>query len=226
MRWTPIDVQFTVVQLTKTRRVGPPRTVFCSPLQDAPDIYPASNLRRYIEMTTPHVNNMKTPKPVFITSRKPFRRARPATLGHWIKDSLSSAGVDTGRFTAHSTRSASTSQAKMKGVPVTDILKVANWTSRSTFERLFHCPSDSSAFTRTVLQSSNNFRYITCFKRSTSKHCTLYLEPPRYNLQIPQGQNLHREDGLYEEVKDTRYSGLPSPCLLFYYKYPPSFSLQ
>ena len=127
-------------------------------------------------MTTPHVNYMKIPKPVFITSRKPFRRARPATLGHWIKDSLSSAGVDTGRFTAHSTRSASTSQAKMKGVPVTDILKVANWTSRSTFVRFYHRPSDSSAFTRAVLQSSKNFRYITCFKCTTGKHCTLQPE--------------------------------------------------
>ena len=132
-----------------------------------------------IEITTPHVNNMKSPKPVFITSRKPFRRAHPATLGHCIKDSLRSAGVDTERFSAHSTRGASTSHAKMKGVPVNDILKVANWSSRNTFERFYHRPSDSSAFTRAVLQSSKNLRYITCF------NCILYSEPPKYNLQIP-----------------------------------------
>ena len=209
MRWTSTGVQFTVVQLTKTRRMGPPRTVLYSALQNDPDICPVSNLRRYIEMTSPQVNNMKSPKPVFITSRKPFRRARPATLGHWIKDSLRSAGVDTKRFSAHSTRGASTSHAKMKGVPVTDILKVANWSSRSTFERFYHRPNDSSAFTRAVLQSSRNLRYITCFKRTTSKHCTLYPEPPKYNLQIPRGQSPHGEDGLYEEVEDTRYSGLP-----------------
>ena len=95
---------------------------------------------------------METPKPVFITSRKPFRRARPATLGHWIKDTPKIAGEDTERFTAHSIRSASTSQAQMKGVPITDILKVANWTSKSTFERFFHCPNDPSVFTRAVLQ--------------------------------------------------------------------------
>ena len=95
-------------------------------------------------------------------------------------------GVDTERFSAHSTRGASTSHAKMKGVPVTDILKVANWSSRNTFERFYHRPSDSSAFTRAVLQSSRNLRYTTCFKRTTSKHCTLYPEPPKYNLQIPE----------------------------------------
>ena len=60
IRWTPTGVQFTVVHLTKTQRAGPPRTVVYSALQDDPNICPVSNLRRYIEMTTPHVNNMKT----------------------------------------------------------------------------------------------------------------------------------------------------------------------
>ena len=133
--------------------MGSPRTVLYSALQDDPDICPASNLRRYIEMTSPHLNNMKSPIPVFITFRKPFRRVHPATLGHWIKDSLRSARVDTERFSAHSTRGASTSHAKMKGVPVTNILKVANWSSRSTFERFYHHPSDSSAFTRALLRT-------------------------------------------------------------------------
>ena len=81
MRWTPTGVQFTVVQLTKTRRAGPPRTVLYSALQDDPDICPVLNLHRYIEMTT-HVNNMKTPKPVFIISKKSFRRVHSAALGH------------------------------------------------------------------------------------------------------------------------------------------------
>ena len=165
--------------MAKTQRAGPSRTLLYSVPQDDSKICPVSNLHRYIEMTT---NNMKTPKPVFITSKKPFRGVHPAALGHWIKDSLNSAGVDTGRFTADLTRGANTSQARMQGVPVTDILKVANWTSRSTFEKFYHHPSNSSAFIR-VVQSSKSFRYIRCFKSTTSKHCTLYLEPPKYNLE-------------------------------------------
>ena len=43
-------------------------------------------------MTAPQVVTMEVPKPVFITSRKLFQRARPATLGHWIKDTLKRAG--------------------------------------------------------------------------------------------------------------------------------------
>jgi len=208
MRWTPTGVHFTVVQLTKTRSSGPPRTVYYSALPNDRDICPVTNLRQYIEMTASYVSTM-APKPVFITSKKPFRRARPATLGHWIKDTLKLAGVDTERYTAHSTRSASTSQARRKGVLMSDILKVANWTSRSTFERYYHKPSEPSAFTRAVLQSSQNCRYAICFERTTSKHCTLYPEPPKYNSQIPRGHSPQGEDGLYEEVKDTRYSGFP-----------------
>ena len=151
MRWTASGVQFTVVQITKTRTSGPPRTVFYPMLREDPDICPVTTLRKYITVTTPCVANFETPKPVFITSRKPFRRARPATIGHWIKDTLKAAGVDTEKFTAHSTRSASTSHASMKGVPIADILKVANWSSSSTFERFYHRSSDPSAFARAVL---------------------------------------------------------------------------
>ena len=120
MRWTTSSVHFTVVQLTKTRSSGPPRSVVYSALPDDQDNCPVANLRQYIERTTSFVAAM-VPKPVFITSKKPFRRARPATLGHWIKDTLKAAGVDTERYTVYSTRSASTSQARRKGVLVSDI---------------------------------------------------------------------------------------------------------
>jgi len=81
------------------------------------DICPVTNLRRYIEMTSPQVDSMGSPTPVFITSKKPFKRAHPATIGHWIMDTLKLAGVDTERLTVHSTTGASTSQALARGVP-------------------------------------------------------------------------------------------------------------
>ena len=160
MRWTTSGVQFTVVQMTKTRTSGPPRTVFYPMLREDPDICPVTTLRKYITVTTPCVANFETPKPVFITLRKLFRRAHPATIGHWIKDTLKAAGVGTEKFTALSTRSASTSHDSMKGVPIADILKVANWSSSSTFERFYHRSSDPSAFARAVLQSRSDGRYV------------------------------------------------------------------
>ena len=80
----------------------------------------------YIEMTSPRVDVMGSPRlVVLITSKKPFKRACPPTIGYWRKDTLKVAGVDTERFTAHSTRDASTSWALVRGVPIPEILKMA-----------------------------------------------------------------------------------------------------
>jgi len=44
MRWTTSCVQFTVVQLTKTRRSGPPRVVSSTLLEDENHLCPVANL--------------------------------------------------------------------------------------------------------------------------------------------------------------------------------------
>ena len=80
------------------------------------------NIKRSMDQTA----QLDLLKPVFVTIRKPIRRAHKGILGRWKKDNLKAAGLDTGQFTAHSTRSASTSHAHSKGVPINDILKVAN----------------------------------------------------------------------------------------------------
>ena len=49
---------------------------------------------------------------------------------------LHKAGVDT-QFGAHSTRSASTSAAASKGLPIDIVLKAAGWSSASTFTRFY-----------------------------------------------------------------------------------------
>ena len=163
-----MDSQFTVVQLTKTRTPGPPKTVHYSSLPEDTEVCPVASLRLYLSRTKEQAVSISSPKPVFLTSKKPLRRARPGNLGHWIKDSLRRAGIDTEQFTAHSTRSASSSRARAKGVPVAEILKVANWSSSSTFERFFYRSEGSSEFTRAVLQSGHSRRYDLCFKRTTS----------------------------------------------------------
>ena len=96
---------------------------------------------------------------------KPFRRAHPGTLGQWIKDCLRRAGVDTGRFTPHSTRSPSSSQARARGIPIVEILKVANWSSRSIFEHFYYKSEGYAAFNRAILQPEH---FSRCFKCTTS----------------------------------------------------------
>ena len=135
LKWTPSGVQFTVVQLTKTHTTGPPRIVHYSSLPEDPEACPVVDLRLNIKRSMDLTAQLDFPKPVFVTTRKPFRRASPGMLGCWIKDNLKTVGIDIGQFTAHSTRSASISYTLSKGVPINSILKVANWSSKSTFEK-------------------------------------------------------------------------------------------
>ena len=160
LRWTSQGAEFTVVRLTKTRTAGSPRTVCYPAFPGNLEICPVNTLRSYTAKTADLIEASDSPKPLFIISKKPYRRTKPGTLGHWIKDTLKQAGINTDHFSAHSTRSSSTSHAHAKGVPINEILKVANWTSSSTFERFYHHPNGSATFARSILQSSQNSRYI------------------------------------------------------------------
>ena len=51
------------------------------------------------------------------------------TISRWVKFVLQSSRIDVNIFKPHSTRSASTSKAKMSNVPLTDILDKAGWKS-------------------------------------------------------------------------------------------------
>ena len=65
-----------------------------------------------------------------------------------IKTSLEEAGIESSIFSAHSTREASATSAANQGVPVSKILKAADW---STFNKLYYRPANNPAFTHAVL---------------------------------------------------------------------------
>ena len=50
--------------------------------------------------------------PIFISYQKPYGAVLKSTAARWIRDVLHRAGVDTSRFGAHSTRSASMPRAR------------------------------------------------------------------------------------------------------------------
>ena len=73
---------------------------------------------------------------LFISFIKPHGAVTASTIGRWIKIVLGEAGIDTSIFTAHSTRSASTSKAAAS-VPVDTILATAGWKEESTFRKYY-----------------------------------------------------------------------------------------
>ena len=58
-----------------------------------------------------------------------------STVGRWIKSVLSSAGIDTSVFKAHSVRGAAVANAYVEGVRGAEILRTAEWTNERTLRR-------------------------------------------------------------------------------------------
>ena len=55
-----------------------------------------------------------------------------STVSQWIKFVMMKAGIDS-IFKPHSTRAASTSKAKLHGIPIETIIKMAGWFNTSVF---------------------------------------------------------------------------------------------
>ena len=71
---------------------------------------------------------------------RPHQPVGKDTIARWIKLMLTKAGVDTGKFTAGSVRSAAASKAKAMAVPIASILATAGWSNESTFARFYDRP--------------------------------------------------------------------------------------
>lgn len=93
-----------------------------------------------------------------LTYKKPHKPASSQSISRWIKQLLAESGVDVEKFSAHSTRHASTSTALAAGLSVDVIRKTAGWTSTSTaFARFYNRPIESEGvFAKTVMLRSTD----------------------------------------------------------------------
>lgn len=77
---------------------------------------------------------------LFISYIKPYKVVTSSTISRWIKCVMRQSGIDVERYTSHSTRGATTSKAKQCGIPLSEILKVAGWSSAQTFADYYDKP--------------------------------------------------------------------------------------
>ena len=144
-------VLFVITQLTKSRRSGPPLQAFYPEFAANAKLCPLLTLKVY-EQRSEGFRGKNGPANLFIAVRKPHKPVKSITIGHWIKNVMKLAGIDTNIFSAHSTCGAATSKAKSVGLPVAEILRAANWSSSSTFCHFHNKPIHSGQFGKTVLQ--------------------------------------------------------------------------
>lgn len=114
---------------------------------------PVRCLKSYIERTKVRRGDIDQ---LLISTVKPYRAVGRGTVSNWVKKMLQRAGIDTGKYKAHSTRSAATSDVTKKGINMNSLLRVASWRSEQTFGRFYNKPieDDSQVMTNTLLTAN------------------------------------------------------------------------
>ena len=91
----------------------------------------------YIHRTNPL---SKDHSQLLLSYVKPFRPVARDTVSRWVKQVLQSAGIEITKYSAHSCKAASTSNVKVKGLNIAEIMKSAGWPTASTFSRFYDKP--------------------------------------------------------------------------------------
>ena len=107
-------IVFTFHKLTKSwRKSRPPLSVeFCAYRQN-PKVCVVETIKSYLQVTQAW-RNKNGQKQLLLSILAPHQEVKKSTVAGSVKAILGSAGIDTNLFTAHSTRAASTSKAKVK----------------------------------------------------------------------------------------------------------------
>ena len=143
---------FQFGRITKTARPGKPRKpIEFQHFNENRNLCVCNYIDLYIDKTKDIRGDESQ---LLISFVKPHKAVSTQTVSRWILEVLSQAGIDTKTFSGHSTRSASSSKAKARGVPIGEILKRGFWSQSTTFEKFYHKEilAEDPKFQASVLQ--------------------------------------------------------------------------
>ena len=92
-------------------------------------------LKHYLKVTQP-LRSIDNPF-LWISMVKPHSNVTKQTISRWIKTVLKEAGINTNKFSAHSTRMAAVSKANALGVGLETIIKTAGWNNAVNFKKFY-----------------------------------------------------------------------------------------
>ena len=134
MQETTTGITFTIQDTLKTTRPGK----HLAPIEIrpfAPDsrLCPVTYIKHYITKT----HSLRSNPRLLISYTKPHKPVTNSTVARWIRSTLQDAGIDVSIFSAHSSRTASTSYSAKAHLPLADILKAGGWSNARTLAE--HC---------------------------------------------------------------------------------------
>ncbi len=150
MKETPDYYVFQLTEHIKQNRPGNVFSTFHVGKYHQEELCVYHTLKSYLYRTAPLRGGTSTR--LLISYVKPHGAVTTNTLSRWIKQVLTSSGIDTSIFKAHSTRSASVSKVS-NFLPVDVILKHVGWSSDCVFRKHYNKPIvDNNMFQNAVLQ--------------------------------------------------------------------------
>lgn len=108
---------------------------------------PITVLKEYLSRTS----HVRKGDKLFISYVKPYAAVTRNTISRWLKTVMASAGIDIFKYTAHSVRSASVSKAKVRLVPIENILSAVGWSNSKTFAKFYDKEIERNSFQEVVL---------------------------------------------------------------------------
>ena len=135
MSITENSISFELGQLTKWRRKGQPAIKLNFDRFDSDHlVYVVSTISYYLDRSKTWRAGVEKPQ-LLLSYIRPHTEVVPCTIAGWLVELMKQSGIDTSEFRAHSTRGASTSKAKAKGLSCQEILAMAHWNKESTIRR-------------------------------------------------------------------------------------------
>ena len=108
-------------------------------------------MKEYLDRT----KYLRVGSQLMISSLKPNKAASKTIISRWVKTFLTQAGVDR-QFKPHSSRSAATSAARLKGVTLQTIVRTASWSIAKTFAKFNNRPVASQKTIQSAVFESLN----------------------------------------------------------------------
>ena len=118
-------IVFELGRLTKSRKKGQCLLKLTFTAFDTnPDLCAVSTINFYLECTKGWRSDCNKIQ-LLLSYIKLHKEVVPCTIAGWLVQMMNESGVDASEFRAHSTRGASTSKAKAKGLSCQEIMNMA-----------------------------------------------------------------------------------------------------
>lgn len=163
------NITIIITDIIKTSAPGRNQPMLTlSYFHEKPEICPARALISYLDITKElRFSQGYTLQELFITSKKPYKPATCQSISRWMKQVMSSSGIDTNIFSSHSTKHASTSCAHRQCLAVDTILRTAGWSSQSqTFARHYNPLIINYYIIRPIINNQDNCSFSTAICRT------------------------------------------------------------